>query len=230
MPDKDWIESTDAGLLTQSADVAATIAENLAGYHVSSAQSAQLSADQAAYALAYEAAKNPGTRTPVKVAEKQAKKKALIKTMRAVGQQVQVDQTISDALKIAMSLKPRDFEPTPILAPSVAPALTALGVFGRNVRCRATDPTQAGKRRKPEGVAGAKIFSFTGEEPSADIDAWKFEGLSTRSDFDVVFGPAVAPGTKVWICACWYSPRGASGPVSAAVSAFVGGGVSGAAA
>jgi hypothetical protein len=223
---EDWIDTTDDGLLTQSADFTAPIVASASTYYVPASEATGLEDDQEAYAAAHAVAKNPSTKTKPNVAIKNQKKRALIKRMRYLGQMIAANPLIDESLKIALSLRPRDTEPTPIGVPSAAPALTALGVFGKNVRCRATDPTQAGKRRRPHGVAGAKIYSFSGEEPPASLDGYKFEGLTTRSDFDVVFGADVAPGAKVWIVACWYNPRGLSGPVSAPVTAYVGGGVS----
>ncbi|MEA2710003.1 MAG: hypothetical protein QOF78_2604 [Phycisphaerales bacterium] len=226
MANKDWIKAKEAQLVTQCQDVSGKISAAASDYDLTVPEAAALASDTSAFVSAYEAATDPATKTKVTVELKRLAKVALVARMREYGQRIQANKSISSALKIGLGLNPRDVEPTPIENPVTAPVVSVRSAFNWTIDCRLADSLTPNKRARPFGVAGAKIFIFIGEEPPAELSAWKFEGLSTRSAFSVVLPASTAPGAKVWICAAWYSPRGASGPVSSAVSAYCVGGVS----
>ena len=96
--------------------------------------------------------------------------------------------------------------------------------MGTVVKVRLHDAT--GERRgKPDGVAGARIYSHIGPTAPVNVVDWKFEGQVTRTaEIPITFASETAPGTIVWFTACWYNPRGETGPGCAPVSTNIAGG------
>jgi hypothetical protein len=60
------------------------------------------------------------------------------------------------------------------------------------------------------------IFTYAGEgEAPAKLDGWTFRGHTTRGVCDVTLPAAdLPPGARVWVTACWLSPRLEGGPAS----------------
>ena len=69
-------------------------------------------------------------------------------------------------------------------------------------------------------------MSHIGETTPADISDWKMEGSVGRMNkINVVFDPALAAGTKVWLTAFYFSPRKQSGVAAVPISVRLTGGV-----
>ena len=54
------------------------------------------------------------------------------------------------------------------------------------------------------------MFTFVGEEAPTEPAEWKFEGMITRTKFDVSFEQSTTANT-VWLTANWYNGRGEPG-------------------
>lgn len=119
----------------------------------------------------------------------------------------------TDAQRDELGIKARK-RPSPIPAPSVSPIIDIIRVSGRTVTIGLH--TQ-GKRGRPTGVAGASVFTFVGAEAPADTAAWKFEGLITRTKFDISFEQSTTANT-VWVTANWHNERGQTGLACSPVS------------
>ncbi len=70
-------------------------------------------------------------------------------------------------------------------------------------------------------MKGATIFSYVGATPPTDASAYKFEGNTALTTFDVTFPDTVVPGSAVWITAMWFNTRAQSGPAAQPVQATV---------
>ncbi|MGC4033573.1 MAG: hypothetical protein QM754_17945 [Tepidisphaeraceae bacterium] len=55
-------------------------------------------------------------------------------------------------------------------------------------------------------------MSYVGEVPPTDPSLYKFEGSTTKRDFEVQFPATVPAGATVYVCAFWFSPTAMSGP------------------
>ena len=140
------------------------------------------------------------------VSEKNDARTALKNSARLLATIIQGQATVTDAQKIELGLTVRS-APSRIPRPADAPALDIVSVERRTVHLRLHDATDASRRGKPAGVAGATLFSFIGPTPPSNPNDWKFEGNTTRTTFDVTFPDSVAPGTQVWVCASGERPR-----------------------
>jgi len=86
------------------------------------------------------------------------------------------------------------------------------------------DGAGGGQRRPPHGVCGAILWSFVGEMPPTNGAAWNYSGQTARTINRIAFDEELAPGTKVWLTACWVNIRGQRGRLSTPVLTHVGAG------
>jgi hypothetical protein len=192
-----------------------------------------LTAEQAAWyatlddAFAHELklAREPTTRTPVQIKKKDEAKKALKAGARMLARIVRATPGITNTQRVQLGLTVRDEELTPAARPSSAPEVVLLPSSGRTVRVRVRDTAAPDRRGKPDGFAGAAVFSYVGDKPATRMADWTFEGNMTRPVFAIDFDSAVPAGARVWIAAMWYNTRGQTGPASDAKSVRVQDGV-----
>jgi hypothetical protein len=127
-------------------------------------------------------------------------------------------------MRVDLALPVRDVAPSPINPPTERPVMEIVEVNGRIVTIRLRQ-IGSPSRAKPAGVWGASVCSFVGATPPSDITAWKTEGESTRTDFDVEFAASIPAGSQVWLTAYWKNPRLMSGPACDPISIYLGGGL-----
>ena len=173
---------------------------------------------------AVEDARAAGMRSQSLTATRDAAKGSLLTYGRQLYNLVQVSADVTDADKILLGVAVRDTTPSPQPPPSVRPAVEIDSVFGRTVSIRVYDPATATKRRKPENVMAAWVYSYVGADYPTDPAAWDFNGAATRDRFDVVLPDSVPSGSQVWVCAVWINRKQVSGPVSSPVTTNVQGG------
>ncbi|MGI9012857.1 MAG: hypothetical protein ACR2GY_01245 [Phycisphaerales bacterium] len=164
-----------------------------------------------AWAAAYSAITDNTTRTPQALVIKNQAKAALIAISREFVRYIQGNPDTTDAERSALDITIRDTEPTPIDPPATYPVLTVESVYGRTVTLRIRDSAQPDQRAKPEGVAGALIMYYIGENEPLTVDQWILAGNTTKTSFTYEFSEAVVPSTKVWFIAQWFNPRQQTG-------------------
>ena len=161
-------------------------------------------------------AKDPATRGQSTIFAKNEARVNLINEIRALARQIQGTQTVTNQQRQDLGLTVRA-EPAPIPAPAESPKLDIVSSDGRVVKIKLHDGTGS-RRGKSAGVQGASIFTFVGATPPASIEAWVFQGSTTRTVTDVAFPIGLAPGATIWLAAFWYNPRALSGPACDPVS------------
>jgi hypothetical protein len=190
-----------------------------AGYGLTVAQLASFNLLLMSYQAGL-AACDPGVRSKAAVITKNQAKVNLQADARLLAKVVQGTGSVTDAQKTTLGLNVRA---TPRRAgmPADAPSIDIVSVSGRTVSIRLHSAAVAGKRGRPAGVKGATIFSYVGETAPTDASAYKFEGNTARTTFEVTFPDAVAPGSAVWITAMWFNTRAQSGPAAQPVQAII---------
>ena len=227
MGTKDFLPTKDAELLAWSSNFSSLISSGAAGYGLLPAQATAYAALHSAFASALETATEPSTRTRGTVAAKDAARTPLKAEARELARIVNAFPSITNTQRINLGLNPRTGQVSPINPPTEAPVLEVVSANGRTLKVR-LHAQGSDRRGKPANVAGATLFSYVGSAPPADVSAWKFEGSTSRTIFDVEFPPTVPAGAQVWLCCFWYSPRAQSGPACMPVCAYIAGGVAGA--
>jgi hypothetical protein len=174
-----------------------------------------------AWVSAYNTANEPSTRTPPAIQGKNAAKAACVDKLRELVGLIQKFRGTTDALRRDFGLPIRK-KKTPIPIPSNIPTAEVVKRYGQTVVVRLHDGSR--RRAKPTGVAGARVYTFVGTSAPTDPGEWFFERQATTTEVTLHFDASLAPGTKVWITAQWYNPRGQVGQASPAISTVLAGG------
>lgn len=208
------IPTTDAALVAFSTNFNDRIVAAPATYGLSASQATAYTALHDPFVTAYNAvvaARESGTRSRPLASTKDTAKASLLAYARQLYAQVQSSLTVTDAAKIELGVKVRS-APSPQPIPASDPQLTVVSVDGCVVRIRLSDPANPGRTRIPDGVNGAVVMSYVGATAPNDPGAYSFQGTTSRTTLDVMFPNTLAPGTKVWLTACWFNERKQLGP------------------
>jgi hypothetical protein len=220
----------DSDLAAWTTNFSTRITATPAAFSLTSAQATAYATLSTAFIAAYAAANTPGSRSRSLVAAKDSAKEALLDSpggARELYGFVQDSKSVTDANKELLNVLVRKTEPTPIPPPAIAPGIMVLSAEGRKLTIRLFDPATPNRRARPFGVSGMSVFSFVGPTPPVDINAWKFEGNTSRTTVEVTFPESVPNWSTVWTTAFYFNNRKQSGPAAEPVSAALpGGGVS----
>jgi hypothetical protein len=212
MASTNFLPDRESDLLTWSVNFDTKITASPTDYGLTADQATAYGTLHSAFADAYQTANNPDTRSPSNIVAKDVAKDALINNARMLARIVQATPAVTPEQKSELGLTVRDVEPTPIPPPASWPKLEIVAVNGRTVQIRLSDLENPTRRGKPEGVSGATVLSFVGEEAPSDPGLYKFEGNTSRTTASVEFPITVAEGAKVWLTAFWFNNRKQSGP------------------
>ncbi len=175
-----------------------------------------------AFIAAYRVANAEPTRTRPSIITKDHAKRQAIAATRQLAWIVQKHPGTTDTMRSTLGLTVPAAR-TRIGRPADPPRLIVVSRLATTVRIRLRDAAST-RRGKPDGVQGARLYSYVGATPPAAIDDWRSEGQITRPVCDVVFPFMTPPGAVVWMTAQWYNPRGETGPACAPVSTNIAGG------
>jgi hypothetical protein len=219
-----FIPTKDAELLAWVTNFSTLITATPTAFGLVAADATTLAGLVTAYSTALTAATNPATRTQVKVAAKDVAKAGLVADVRALARRIQGTTSVTPEQKLSLGLPVHKTSQTPIPPPVTRPVVTLVGQpFQRTVTIRLVDETTPTKKAKPFGVDGAEVYSYVptaSENPPADLEQWRFEGIATRSEFQAGFNVGDV-GKTAYVCARWFNPRGQAGPASDDVVATI---------
>lgn len=216
----DFLPTRDADLLTFAQHFAAYVVAHAVQLGFTSALGTQLNDVVVDFNDAYQISSNPLTATKGARVEKALRRAVLKATLRQFARQIQANPAVTAQQKTDLGLRVRDQEPTSQGAPNTQPVGRVVGTVNLDVVTEWFDQLTPTRRARPAGYAGLAIYSFVGDEPPADIELWRHEGLSTKSRYTVGFNAADA-GKKITIVARWYSRKGEFGPLSAPMTTMI---------
>ena len=178
--------------------------------------------DEAAqdYAVKYELAFNPATRTEAAIAAKDAAKISLSAILRGYAMQIKSNRAVSAEAKINLGIGVFNFVRSAIPAPDTRPLVEVVKVDVRRHELRFADSLTPEKKARPAGTAGLQLFSHVGDAAigaPADPLASRFLVFATRSTLKLDFAAADA-GKTAWYYARWQTATGLTGPWSVPVS------------
>jgi hypothetical protein len=212
---KPFYEMTDTELAYSAGTFVGALEASPATYHVTADQVTAVETASNAFDDALAAWTDNATRTPVAMANKTAARETLLGLLAYLVNTINSNPATTDAQRDALGIRARK-TPTPTPAPTTSPIIDVIATAGRIVTI-GLHATEAGKRGKPSGVKGASVFTHVGATAPTDPAAWKFEGLITRTKFEISFEGSTAANT-VWITANWYNEKGQTGPACSPVS------------
>jgi hypothetical protein len=217
---RSFLPDRDSLLLAWSLNFSNRITATPTTYGLTAAQATAYAAVHAAFATAL-AAVDPNERSKSLVAAKNTARDNLRTQARALAKLVDGTLTVTPAQRLELGLNVRK-TPTPIPVPTASPFIETRQRYGTTVFVRISDGS--GKRARPSGTQGARVYTFVGDTPPTDPQDWFDEGQTTRADVELLFPAETPPGTTVWITAAWYNPRGQLGPACTPVSTVLAGG------
>ncbi len=226
---RDFLPTRDSLLVTYLQNLSAGITAGAAGLGILPAQATTFAGLVSDLVDAYAVCMEPTTRTKGTIGAKNVARKEAKAYARQLVRIIQANPAVTVQQKLDLNLPVHDDSPSPINPPTEYPDVKVPTAIGRILKAKLS-AQDSERRGKPDGVAGAAVWTFVGAEAPADIADWTYFGSSTRTDFDIEFPPSVAAGSQVFICAAWFSPRNQLGPISPAISAYIAGGVSASAA
>lgn len=220
MPES-YIPPREADLVNWSANFDSKINATPAAYGLTVAQGSAYTTLHTNFFTAYATALDPNTRSPANIQAKNIAKDNLVNGPGGIRKLVKIVQAypaLTNVQRSELRITIPDTEPTPVPPPEFAPNLSIVSTLGRVVKVKLRDAKDENNRGMPEGVDGATVLSFVGEEmPENPLD-WSFMENTTRTTLDLSFPATVPAGSQVWITAFWFNQRKETGPPAVAVS------------
>ena len=214
---RDYIPSKDSDLVGWSQNFADVITAAPTDYGLIAGQASAYDTLNTAYADAYAAAINPGTRTPVTVAAKDTARNELVASARSLAQVARRYPGITNELLSDAGLTVPDPIPSPVPAPVTQPVLSLLSSSSLKNTLRFKDSVLANPRSKPQGVVSMQLFQLIGLTPPSDISECKFVGNFSRMPAEVNYSGDDALKNAYYL-ARWVNAKGQVGPQSALFS------------
>lgn len=220
----DYLPTRESELVTWASNFNTLVQAGAITYGLTPAQALQMGSLYTAFAAAHQTASDPATRSPSNIIAKNTAMKNMVACIRQLARILQANPSLSAQQKSDLGLTVRDVEPSPVNPPASAPMLDVLSAAGRLVKIRLHDSANPARRGRPDGVAGASVFSFVGPTPPAELSAWMFVGNTSRTGMDVQFDAQVPAGAVVWLTACWFNGKAQNGPACSPVNTNLPGG------
>jgi hypothetical protein len=209
----DFLPSKDQDLDAWATNFSARITLAPTTYGLVAGDATALATLVTGFSSALATATNPVTRTAGTVAAKDTARAVLVADIRSLARRIQAFPSVTAQQKADLGLPIHDAVPTPVPPPATKPIVTILEKDNKVHVIRLADETTPNKRARPVGTSGAEVYSFVGPNPPGDLEGWRFEGIASRSDFDVDFNSDDV-GKVATIVARWFNRKGEVGPVS----------------
>ena len=216
----DYIPSRDADLDLWLNNFQALVVAAPATYGLTAPIGAALLASYTLYHDALVLATDPGTRTSLTVAAKDAQKILSKALFRENASFVRGNPAVTDADQLALGIPLRDPTPTPIPPPSTRPIMSVLQGGHLTHAMVWADETTPLARKKPAGVIGALVYRVIGTVPAVDVAQLEFVGLYTRVPTVMNYDSADV-GKVATYAARWTNGKGDEGPWSELIFANV---------
>lgn len=108
---------------------------------------------------------------------------------------IQAAPEVTDAQKSSLGLTVRATKRSPVGIPAERPRLDVELRFGSTLRITLRGRDTA-RRGKPDGIAGAMVFTYVGDVPPDDLSQWSLAGITTRPRVDITLVRTLCPGRK----------------------------------
>ena len=216
------LPANDSALLAWSLNFSTKLSSSAGAFGISVAAAAAYATVHGNFAAAM-AAVDPAVRSKTATATKNTARTALKLAANQTIDLVNGTPTVTVAQKVSLGINLR-MKPTVAPVPATAPGLTIKSVSAWTVNLKLFDTASSAKRGRPPRVSGATIYSYVGATPPVDINGWRLEGMTGKTEQSVTFADSNPPGTKVWFSAYWFNTRKQTGPSSVPVSTYLQGG------
>lgn len=215
-----YIPSTDAGLSSWLTNFDGLTSVNYAAYGLTSGEATAITSVTATYVSALTAATDPGTRTPVTVAAKDAAKFAALGTVRPLAIKIRNNPGVSDETKVLLGLTVPSVIPTPVPTPTTFPLLSVLNGTPHQHLIQSRDSDTPTSKKKPFGAIQMQLYCAIGTSVAPSPAGAVFFGVSTKSPFRVTHSSEDA-GKIATYFGRWITRTGLVGPWSDGASMVI---------
>lgn len=209
----DFIPAREADLVSFTNNMATLLGDVPAQFGLDTDQGDAYVALNTQWVNAYNLTQNGLTRSRSNIISKNELKKQIVALTRQYARIMNAWPDMTNAKRAQLGLTVREPEPTPVPAPTTAPKIDVMGVYGRTLFLNLSDPG-SDRRGKPDKVQHAVVFSYVGTTPPPSLDGWTFEANVTRTTTQVTFDADLPPGATVYVTAMWQNFRAESGPMA----------------
>lgn len=184
-----YIPARDVDLVNWADNFAALITAAPSTYGLDAPAAAIIQAAVDAYDTAYSLATNPGTRTPVTIADKNSAKLALIPIARTYASQIRLNPGVTNMDKVDLGLNLPNNSPAPIPAPSTIPVLTIMSAtpLRHTLKFRDEMASPTSRAKAPLSI-GMELWRGISTITIDDPTTCSFVGMMVKvpfySDFD----------------------------------------------
>ena len=219
-------QTKEAELLQWSTAFENTITAAPTTYGLTAAQATAYAILHTAFSNAYEIAINPNTNSKTNVEAKNTAKQNLLYGPGGAWQLVNIVQSwpgINNDLRSTLNIRIPDASPTPVPPPTESPVIDVVSTYGTTIKVKVHQASEGPKTPsgKPDGVKGASVCWFVGENPPADPSLFHFGANTTKNVVDIVLPATTTPGAKVWLTGFWFNNKMQSGPATTPVSIHI---------
>lgn len=208
-----YIPAKDADFDLWLQNFSAVITASPTTYGLVTGDATAIAAQYTAWHAAFQAATDPGTRTPATVAAKDAARVTAEGVVRPYAVGISQDPTISNEDKATVGVTVRTGARTPIPAPTTAPSLILVSAVPGLLNLQYRDSTTPLRKTKPAGVIGLELWANFGTVPATDPAQCSYQGGFTKTPFQLdTTGQA---GKVVTLFARWYNRSGVAGNAAA---------------
>lgn len=182
-----YMPNRDADLDAWMQNFAALITATPTAYGLVAGDATIIQAQADAFAAALLAATDPSTRTSATIAAKDAARATAEDVLRGYAQRVNINPAVSNAERVDLGLTVRSLTPTPVPAPTTAPALMLINASPLLARLNFRDSDTPLLKRKPAGVIALELRRTIGVAPAVDPNAATLLAMVTKTPFAVEY-------------------------------------------
>lgn len=209
-----YVPPKDADFANWADNFATLITASPSTYGLDSIAAAAIQAENDAFQLAFTAATNPGTRTPVTVAAKDSARITCQALMRVYASQIRLNPGVTNSDKIDLGLNLPNPIPSPIPAPTSFPVLNLVQAAYLTHQFKYQDSILAVGKAKAPGSVQMELRANVGAVAGTDPETFITKQWATKSPFLVQWDAGDA-GKLATYAARWVTRRGLVGPWSA---------------
>lgn len=220
-----YLPATLRGFNDFCRDFATEISKQPTEYGLTKEDAQDYTALQTAFQTTYEASLSPMTRTPHIVATVRQLREELSALTRRLVDLCQASANMTDSKRRALAITIRK-TPSAVPVPQTYPLIEIRFQRLTTIKFNLRDiDLRSGRVRKPEGVAGALVYTHLGDKAPTQIGDWTLWGTESKTTCEITLPDDTPFGTTLWIAAAWLNTRLESGPLGDPKSTRIGGGI-----
>lgn len=220
-----YIPAKDADFDTWLLNFTLLLTAAPATYGLTAPDAVTCAAQYTAWHPAYLAANDPGTRTPVTVAAKDAARVTAEQVVRPFAQAISKNMAVDPGDKVAIGVNLPNPVPVPIPPPVTFPQLGFRSAEPLVHNLQYQDSGLGTGKKKPFGAIGVEVYRSVGTVPATDPEQASYYGQFTksplRSTFDAAQVGKICTYFARWITRSGPGGRAQTGPWSAPLTVSV---------